>query len=158
MIIFYVFGLIGIFLLMLGLFVKFSRSNRAKTWYAMRGVPFIAPNAIKYIPIPLGVMAIVIAVAPFIDGFYISQIYLCSIFPIVIANILLAIWTPSWLMPSWINWLFDTYGQDFAHAMLFTVEKPHKWAERISTQEGLEAWAEETYQQIKAEQEVSGRR
>ena len=58
---------------------------------------------------------------------------------------------PRWIQPDWLLWLRDHYTPPMVDFMLNqALYDPKKWEWRISTQEGLEAWAAEmaeAYQQ-----------
>ena len=61
-----------------------------------------------------------------------------------IVAIILAFWRPRWLVPRWLLWLEDNHGEIYDQ-LREEAQKlgAREWEKRVSTQEGLEAWAME---------------
>lgn len=62
----------------------------------------------------------------------------------LLMSIILGVCPPRWLRPRWLVYLEDEYGS----VMWYLLEEASKnagvWEQRVSTQKGLEEWAEET--------------
>lgn len=157
----YIFGIIGLLALSYGLYLRFS--NRPKSFYLPGGSSVMTPTILRFIPIPLGITCItleLIAFPYFIQSQEVRRwLWICLVNPMLLISLILTIAPPRWLLPNWLNWLHDTYGIEEAQTMMSSIplQKHGEWEKRVSTQEGLEAWAEEAWQQLQAEQGKNGR-
>jgi hypothetical protein len=128
----------GIVPLTLGLLIW---TGRYKTWFIIPHIPVIAPVAFyNGSMVFMGASIISLLVAALIDSpilFFLT----CFLFP---SSIILAIWQPRWIKPTWYRWLEENHGHIIPilqkEAQLL---RGPAWSRRVATQEGLEAWVEE---------------
>ena len=122
-----------------------SRMGVLKTIYSAKGFTVYMPSAFAFVGIPLGLtilaLGIVVSlpVAPEDRG----NMAMYTMFPLLIATYILAVWQPWWLKPFWLRWLEKEHN-DILHLLWEDARKaPRQWERRVRTQQGLEKWVTE---------------
>lgn len=65
------------------------------------------------------------------------------------------IWQPRWLKPAWLQWLDDNYGHVLEKMFKAARQMgPRRWEAQVSTQAGLEWWAESVARKYKWQKEA----
>lgn len=142
-------GIVGIVFIFLGVI---TLNGSYKRWYL--GPQIFPPQAIVYATIPLGLVAIELCVVlifgPYLEPDIAAGIALFTVGPTLIFGYILAFWHPKWIKPYWVNWLEENYTREELAILIATARRdPEAWEARVSTQEGLEAWAEEVIKRPK---------
>lgn len=135
-----IFGILGCILIYNGLAIK---QGTLKRWYL--GSKIFPPQALAYILMPLGLIGVEIFVMGLLSSLFTPDtngwILGFIVIPTVVISYILAFWRPRWIKPEWVNWLEDNYS-DQLHILIENArQNPWAWEKRVSTQEGLEAWA-----------------
>ncbi|MFQ5580758.1 MAG: hypothetical protein ACE5FZ_09100 [Nitrospiria bacterium] len=120
-------------------------SGRTKTWFLQKSYPVIAPKAIVFALIPMGIVFLLTAIIVWLpDVETRGKTFVYVGMPIYFIGLILAILQPKWLLPKWYQWLLAKHG-DNLHLLeeeARTMDK-WEWQRRVSTQEGLESWVAE---------------
>ncbi len=135
-------GLTGIIFVYLGII---TLNGSYKKWYL--GPRIFPPQALVYASIPFGVAAIELCLIviftsslnPDTTGWIITII----VAPTTIFGFILAAWRPKWIKPHWVQWLEENYDDKIYILIADARSNPIAWETRVSTQIGLEEWAEE---------------
>jgi len=141
-------GVSGFIVLGFGLHI---RLGGAKAWYLTKGVPILMPIAIRNMMIPMGIGMILMELAvsdlfPLVEQRQFVFFYV--VMPVCIIGAILGVWNPRFLRPQWLVYLEDTYGPAMWVLLEDARQNAPEWIIQTETQEGLEAWAEETYQRL----------
>lgn len=135
---------LGLPVLAYGIYLRLGGN---KVWYLTKGVPIIVPVAVQHMMIPLGVNLIAwdIMFARFQSAPQSAQA-LFNVIAVVLLLVMIiwGVWPPRWLRPHWLVYLEDEYGSVMYHLLAEARKNAGIWEERVRTQDGLEAWAEET--------------
>jgi hypothetical protein len=138
-----VLGALGTSLIVFGMLV---RAGRSKAWFLQKNYPVIAPKAIAFVLIPMGVAFLVAATAFALPEMEMrGKAFVYGSMPIFVIALVLAMWQPGWLLPQWYRWLLDEHG-DILHLLEEEARglgSKEEWERRASTQESLEAWVAE---------------
>jgi hypothetical protein len=140
--------LFGMGFLAIGLYVRFGNF---KTLYLTKGIPVLMPQALQNIFIPLGITLLIMALglSDLVPTVELRQKFLVwGVGPIFLVSLILAVWNPRWLRPSWLNYLEDEYGTVMWKLLDEARKDVPAWSHRVRTQAGLEEWAEETRQKL----------
>ncbi len=141
--VFLVLGAIGLCFLILGVQI---RSGRSKIWFLQKSYPFIAPKAIAFALIPMGIVFLLMAATGWIPdvGDVRGKTFVYGCMPLFFISLILAMWQPRWLLPQWYNWLLDKH-RDIIYLLEEEARRlgGEEWERRASTQESLEAWVAE---------------
>ncbi len=136
------FGIVGSILIYLGMI---TLNGTYKKWYL--GPHIFPPQAIVYGAIPFGISGIGLCLAGIISIFLDFNAVICIVgifvFPSTIFGFILAAWRPKWIKPHWVRWLEEYYGDKIYILIADAQNNPAVWEVRVSTQAGLEEWAEE---------------
>jgi hypothetical protein len=137
---------IGVSGLVMGILV---RLGVWKLWFVTERVPAIVIPSFSFGLIPAGLAFSLLGVAlKFVtDPSTAQMVFFCVIFPLGMTSVVLAIWQPWWVKPTWCRWL-EQYHSDI---IPFLQEEARamgrwKWQRRVATQEGLEQWVAEVRQ------------
>jgi hypothetical protein len=139
---FLVFAALGAFFLIFGVAV---RSGRTKTWFLQKSYPVIAPKAIVFALIPMGIIFLFVAIIVWLPDMETrGKTFVYVAMPIFFIGLILAMWQPKWLLPEWYHWLLEKHGD-----IIWLLEEEARtmqgweWQSHVSTQEGLEEWVSE---------------
>jgi hypothetical protein len=135
------FGLIGMFGIVIGTTIW---TGYFKSWFIIERVPVIVPTAFyNGSMVFLGLTLISVGLAALADrpGLY---LFFGLSLPLMTLTIILAIWQPRWIQPSWYRWLEENH-EEIIPILQEEVRQmgPREWQRQVSTQEGLEQWVEE---------------
>jgi len=112
-----------------------------KLWFILRSSPNM-PRSFMWGFVPLG-MALIVQGVSFMmplsknDKTMVFDIVFC---PLLVLSFVFAIWKPRWLMPDWYRWIWDNHRDVIGLLRREARRDERAWMERVSTQEGLEAW------------------
>jgi hypothetical protein len=119
--------------------IQFKR-GRTKASFLSLPINTEIPSHWFYMGWPIGVGSLLTGIGFAIDSRTLAMVGLFGAFPF---GLLFAIWKPRWLKPNWLVWLEDKYDANTVEFLLEQARNDKSWEQRVSTQEGLEAWAEE---------------
>ncbi len=140
------FGVIGVVTLSFGLYI---RAGGFKTWYLVRGTPVVMPQALRSMPIPLGITFIVWTIVWSVSDIKIgNRLFGCIVIPMFVASMVLGIWNPRWLRPRWLVYLENEYGLLMWSLLKEAAKSPREWERRVRTVNELKEWAEETREKL----------
>ena len=135
-------GVIGLLFLIVGIR---GRMGYDKGAYLSVSIPVLLPNAFKYIWIPLGIFFIALELIasnliPFQSRLMWANLILG---PWILITLILAVWQPPWLLPTWLQYLRKTYGYTMTDLLLEEARNERKtWFKRVETHEGLVTWSQ----------------
>ena len=116
------------------------RCGRLRKRFIGGSFPVLAPRDIFLIAIPIGLQILVIGFMIILPNSKILTVVGGVSF---LSAIILGIWRPDWLKPSWLRWLENNYAhvrdEMFREANQMGAKK---WEDATCTQEGLEHWAD----------------
>jgi hypothetical protein len=96
---------------------------------------------------PVGVGSFLAGTGIFVES---RTLILIGLFGAILFAFVFMFWKPRWLKPDWLLWLEDHYDQSTIDFMFDQARQDKSWSRRISTQEGLEAWAREMEQKYRS--------
>lgn len=119
------------------------RAGKKKGWWLMWDTP-ITPIAAAHVMIPGGITFLLLSLAVLLPELEDRRRLFNFVMLFLILTIILAFWRPRWLVPRWLLWLEDNHGEIYDQ-LREEAQKlgAREWEKRVSTQEGLEAWAME---------------
>jgi hypothetical protein len=128
----------------------FAKRGRIKHMFILKINPARPVDGI-YATIPLGISCILLSIAWFTYGTP-SSVYLArfAIIGGIVFSFVFMAWKPRWLKPDWLLWLEEHYDMPTRAFMFEQARHEGTWSQRISTQKGLETWAEEMAQQYRS--------
>jgi hypothetical protein len=136
-------GTLGTCLIVFGMLIRVGRS---KAWFLQRNYPVIAPKAIAFALIPMGVSFLVAATAFALPETEMrGKAFVYGSMPIFLVALVLAMWQPRWLLPQWYRWLLHEHGDiiRLLEEEARGLGSREEWERRASTQESLEVWVAE---------------
>lgn len=95
---------------------------------------------------PGGIGSLLTGIGLLVDNRTLAMIGILGIVPF---GLVLMAWKPRWVQPDWLLWLRDHYEEPVLEFMLDRARNDKTWNQQVSTQEGLETWAEEMVQQYR---------
>ena len=119
--------------------IQFKRGKR-KAAFLPLPINIEIPTHWFYMGWPVGIGSLLTGIGFAIDNRTLGMIGLFGVMPFALV---FAIWKPRWLKPDWLIWLEDKYGTNIVEYLLEQARNDKTWEQRVSTQEGLEAWAKE---------------
>jgi hypothetical protein len=133
--------------------IRAKQGYNKKMAFMRPAVPGLYAQDGIFASIPIGVGLLVMSAAFLISriNFKLAQMIVAfTVITAVLMAFVLMAWKPRWLKPNWLLWLEDHYDEP-TRAFMFRQAQPDKtWSQKVSTQEGLEAWAEEMAQQYRS--------
>ncbi len=96
---------------------------------------------------PLGIGSLLTYLGLITDDRTLGLVGLLGMIP---SALILMAWKPRWLKPHWLHWLGENYSRPMREYMLEQAKRDKSWSHQVSTQEGLEAWANEMAQQYRS--------
>ena len=140
-------GILGILILIWGIRLRLGYHKAA---YLYKGIPVYQPRASIFVNIPLGILLTSIGLTGFFSVELGNLIFDFTVIPLMIFTIVLAFWQPNWLLPDWLSFLRQTYGEGMTDAMLAEASKDiPAWVKQVETHEGLVAWADKTSRELR---------
>lgn len=136
--------LIGLVFLTIGIW---GRNDGFKALYLVKGIPGIMPAAVRNMFIPFGITLLTLGIimSGHVESIETRQdLFSFVVMPMMFVSLILGAWTPKWLQPQWLVYLEDEYGSVMWKLLEEARKDVPNWEKRVRTQEGLEAWAEET--------------
>jgi hypothetical protein len=121
--------------------IQFKR-GKMRDYFLPLPMNLVIPANGHYGGWPGGIASLLMGIGYVTDNRVIAIIGV-AIFPLALV---LMVWKPRWLKPDWLLWLEAHYDEDVIDFMFKQARNEKKWGKRVSTQEGLETWAEETAQ------------
>ncbi len=133
----------GVIATVSGIWVRLGK-NRA--WYLVPNYYVLLPKGGHYALPVTGLMFIMLGISLLMPEPELARrVWAVAVFPLAIVAVLVVIFQPRWLKPGWVRWLEENHG-DILELLIEEARKTPKWAdwaERVSTQAGLEAWVAE---------------
>jgi len=144
----FLFLVIGILFLIGGMSMY---SGFYKSWWLNKSTP-ITPTGIAYGLFPASVIFFVMAYIGFFQppsSVKDNLLYFIGT-PSIFLSIILTMIQPRWLKPQWLRWLEDNYQNTLSLLQEDAIKMGKRnWGQQVSTQEGLEEWAEEVWRKNK---------
>lgn len=137
-----IFGLIlvGIILIIQGIWTRLGK-NRA--WYLIPNYYVLLPKGGHYALSLGGLMLVALGISLLMPNPELARMmFAYTVFPLLIMIILIVVFQPKWFKPQWVRWLEDNH-EGILDILVEEGRNTPNWGERVSTQEGLEAWVTE---------------
>ena len=132
--------LFGAILTSTGIKVRF---NGNKAWYLIPNYYVLLPRGAYYAMPLIGVMTFLAGISLFMPTpELVRKVWLFGVFPTGFLSVLVVVFQPKWLKPTWVRWLEENH-MDILNVLIEDARKTPDWAKRVNTQEGLETWVEE---------------
>jgi hypothetical protein len=132
----------GFSAILLGIILRLGKFRQI---YTGRSMPVYAQREIFHLAIPIGLGFLIVGLMGVFPNFKDPLTYPLAFS--FFATMILAIWQPWWLKPTWLRWLEDNYGHVLEKMFAEAREMGRReWAEQVKTQEGLEQWADSVAQ------------
>jgi hypothetical protein len=128
----------GFVILVSGLAAKRGHP-RTRGLFMFETNPLVSVDAV-YGSLPIGLGSILVGIAFVLNS---KALALLGLGGGTILGFVFIIWKPRWMKPDWLLWLEEHYDRSTIEFMFDQVRHDRTWSKRVSTQEELEAWAEE---------------
>ena len=141
---------VAIILIAFGLIVVafgiWTRLGKNRAWYLVPNYYVLLPKSGHYALPVAGLMLILLGISLlFPHSEFGDNIMWWGAFPLMVIVFLIVVFEPKWFKPQWIQWLEENH-RDILELLIEEARKTSNWkdwAERVSTQEGLEEWVSE---------------